>query len=113
VPFQVVNKHWHMPTPQDVFIGRPSLLGNPFTHLAGRTRAEILVESREEAVQAYAQWLWHKVVIQRDRAVLSALRAIAQGSNLVCYCAPALCHGEVIAHCIDWLNAHEWPELCD
>ena len=39
-----------------VYIGRPSALGNPFSHLKG-TLAEYSVNSRDEAVDKYEIWL--------------------------------------------------------
>jgi len=53
---QIVNSHTHSPTNDDVYIGRPSLFGNPVSHRQEST-AVIQVETRENAVQAYEDWL--------------------------------------------------------
>ena len=52
---QVVNKYQHTPTDADVYIGRGSSLGNPFTgskELAN-TKAEFQCSCREEAIASY------------------------------------------------------------
>ncbi len=74
--------------PYDIYIGRPSKWGNPFTHKAGTT-AQTVVGSREEAVEAYREW----ITTQPDlMAALPELR----GKTLGCWCAPQVCHGDVL-----------------
>lgn len=82
--------------PYDVYIGRPSKWGNPFTHKSG-TRAEIMVNSREEAVSRYREW------IQTQPQLLSALHEL-KGKTLGCWCAPNACHGDVLAELADKLG---------
>ena len=50
----VVNKRTHVTKvgTVDVYCGRGSVLGNPFSHKEG-TKATFVVESRDEAVEAY------------------------------------------------------------
>lgn len=75
--------------PHDVYIGRPSRWGNPFSHRAG-TAARYRVATREAAVAAYAEW----VLTQPELvAALPELR----GKVLGCWCAPLACHGDVLA----------------
>lgn len=96
----VVNKHWHKPTNNDIFIGRGSPLGNPYSHLRSSKENIINVATREEAIKKYADWLDDqyntsasvKTVI--DGLVQRELRG--ESTNLVCYCAPSPCHGEII-----------------
>jgi hypothetical protein len=96
----VVNKRTHKPTDRDVYIGRPTPLGNPYTHQLGTT-AEIHVGTREEAVLMYRLWL-PKQIIGGNKEVIEALQNIQQMAEhdddvyLVCWCAPKKCHGEVI-----------------
>lgn len=96
---RIVNKHWHKPTPNDVYIGRGSPFGNPYSHM-DNTKAEHKVSTREEAIAKYREWFEHA---RLNEPVLAAMlnemkRAHLEGHdlNLVCYCAPARCHGEVI-----------------
>lgn len=75
----------------DVYIGRPSKWGNPFTHIRDRqTRAEFIVDSRDEAVKAYEEW------VKRQPHLMAALHEL-KGKTLGCWCAPQACHGDVLA----------------
>jgi len=78
---KVLNKmHGGVP-PGAVYIGRPSKWGNPF--VIGRDG------SRDEVIAKYRAWL-----LRNDRlmAALPELRS----KDLVCWCAPAPCHGDVL-----------------
>jgi hypothetical protein len=72
----------------DVYIGRPSKWGNPFSHKDG-TLAEFRVGSRDEAVDAYRDWIATQPDLLAD---LPELR----GKVLGCWCAPQRCHGDVL-----------------
>lgn len=76
--------------PFDVYIGRPSKWGNPFSHLSG-TLAKFRVSSREEAVKRYEEYL-----LSRPDLVAAAKREL-RGKVLGCWCAPKPCHGDVLA----------------
>jgi hypothetical protein len=95
VKITIVNKHWHKPTKDDCYCGRGSPLGNPYSHMQG-TKAEFVVASREEAVEKYLSWFTKARF--SDPIVYQALTQMVQhiydghDLNLVCYCAPALCH---------------------
>ena len=68
--------------PHDVYIGRPSKWGNPFVVGRDGTRAEVIAR--------YERWL------ASQPELLAALPVLA-GKTLGCWCAPAPCHGEVLA----------------
>ncbi|MFS8304204.1 DUF4326 domain-containing protein [Bacillus altitudinis] len=74
----VVNKHHGVP--DDVYIGRGSQWGNPFSHLSN-TEADFKVDTREEAIEMYRRWL-----ITQPRLVKS-LRDL-KGKTLGCFCKP-------------------------
>lgn len=95
----VVNR-FHILMGEDdlVYIGRGSLWGNPFSHKEG-TKADFIVESREEAVAQYELLLWQR--IQSGVVTLEQLASL-QGKRLVCFCKPAACHGDVLAKASDW-----------
>lgn len=100
---RVVAKHSHTPTNNDVYVGRGSALGNPFSHKKG-TKAAYVVETRTAAIEHYRAWLQERIA-EREPAVMRALAAIYDRAkcgdvNLVCYCAPLSCHGEVIAEVV-------------
>jgi hypothetical protein len=77
--------------PYDIYVGRPSKWGNPFTHIADRkTQAEFVVATREEAVAKYEKWL------MTQPQLLAALHEL-RGRVLGCWCDPLSCHGNVLA----------------
>lgn len=70
----------------DVYVGRPSKWGNPFS--IGRDG------TREEVISKYRAW-----VVQQPQllASLDELRGLVLG----CWCAPEACHAEVLAEMAD------------
>lgn len=99
----VLNKHVHGIPNGAVYIGRGSKWGNPFTSIQGRnTLAAEVVGSREEAIEKYRQWLWNK--IQAGEIQLQEL-ADLHGKDLVCFCAPKPCHGDVLERAAKWALA--------
>ncbi len=66
----------------DVYIGRPSKWGNDFKVGRDGTRAQVIAR--------YEAWL------ATQPELLAALPELA-GKTLGCWCAPAPCHGEVLA----------------
>lgn len=75
--------------PFDIYIGRPSKWGNPFSHKDG-TLAKFRVATRDEAVAAYEVWL-------REQPELMAALPELRGKVLGCWCKPLSCHGDVLA----------------
>ena len=73
----------------DIYIGRPSKWGNPFSHLSG-TLAQYKVSSREEAVQKYEEWLLNQPEL------ITSLPEL-KGKILGCWCHPKSCHGDVLS----------------
>lgn len=78
----------------DMYIGRPSKWGNPFSHKAG-TRADFIVESREAAIAAYRDW----ITTGDGRYLLQDLHEL-KGKTLGCWCKPCSCHGDVLAELV-------------
>lgn len=72
----------HKRKPYDVFIGRPSIWGNPF--VIGKDG------SREEVIEKYEQY-----IISRPD-LLDKLPTL-KGKVLGCWCAPQKCHGDILA----------------
>lgn len=76
--------------PYDVYIGRPSKWGNPFSHLSGDDGlAKFKVATRAKAIEFYERW------IQTQPELMAALPEL-RGKILGCWCAPKRCHGEVL-----------------
>ena len=72
----------------DVYIGRGSPWGNPYSHLP-YSAATYKVGSREEAVENYREYILAKPDLL---ARLSELK----GKRLGCWCFPQKCHGDVL-----------------
>jgi hypothetical protein len=77
----------------DVYVGRPSIWGNPFSHLPN-TRAQFQVATREEAVARYEEWV-------KSQPELMALLPTLKDQVLGCWCAPQACHADVLAKLAD------------
>jgi hypothetical protein len=82
---RVVHKNF----PHDIYIGRPSIWGNPFSHLPN-TLAKFRVSTRTEAIASYDQWV-------RSQSHLMARVHELYGKTLGCWCKPLACHGDVLA----------------
>ena len=81
----------------DVYIGRGSKWGNPFSHVWSSTYPVTVVATREEAITRYREW------IQTQPRLLASLHEL-RGKRLGCWCAPLRCHGEVLAELADALS---------
>jgi len=70
--------------PRDaVYVGRPSKWGNPFVIGLDGDRARV--------VELYRSWL----VCERSDLYFAAQQEL-KGKHLVCWCAPASCHADVL-----------------
>jgi len=65
----------------DVYIGRPSKWGNPFK--VGKDG------TRQQVIKKYQRYLMN------NPTLLAALPEL-KGKRLGCWCAPLLCHGDVL-----------------
>ena len=74
----------------DVYIGRPSKFGNPFTHLKHLGGPLVIVDSREEAIECYGNWIHF-----RPDLIADAKKEL-KGKVLGCWCDPQDCHGHVL-----------------
>lgn len=85
----------------DVYIGRPSIFGNQFTHHTRKTLAVHQVPSRFEAIKKYRDWLIANPNVMQEALAL-------RGKTLGCWCCnkpsdgdlplrKMVCHGQVLA----------------
>lgn len=86
-------------TAEGEYVGRPSVLGNPFSHQKD-TLAEFQVATREDAIACYEEWLRGRLE-EKDPFVcgeMNRLYRIAKRRDLtlLCWCAPSPCHADVI-----------------
>ena len=77
----------------DVYIGRPSKWGNPFS-CKNETLAKFKTKNREESIKKFKVW------IMRQPNLLADLHEL-RGKVLACWCAPKTCHGDVLARLAD------------
>lgn len=87
------------------YIGRGSVLGNPYTSLKGETLAQFKVSTREESVRLFKEYLIKKIE-EGDEDIINELNIIYDLAlngkvDLVCFCSPKLCHGHVIKNLIE------------
>jgi hypothetical protein len=81
---KVWNKRDPDVPPDAVYVGRPSLYGNPFKIGQHGDRARVLYRYRFE------------VLAELTTAQLDLLRANLRGKDLVCWCAPLPCHADLL-----------------
>lgn len=82
-----------------VYIGRPSVLGNPVS-----MGSEC---DREWAITEYKSWFKEQYAVNEGfRNYVNALAAQAKKGDLVliCWCVPKACHGDVVKDFILYLN---------
>lgn len=88
--------------PNNYYIGRPSVLGNPFTHNGVRTNlAKLSFKTREDAIAAYEKYF--DTMYGKDDEFTKAFDEIyehyknGEDIYLQCFCKPLACHGDIIA----------------
>lgn len=73
----------------DVYIGRPSIFGNPF---------KIGIDgNRQEVILKYKKWLYNNPKLLKEIDKL-------KGKILGCHCKPKKCHGDVLCDIINRRN---------
>ena len=82
---RVLNKHTITLERHDeaVYIGRPTKWGNPFHIVPGK-------QTREQVVQRFAEYL------RNNPELMAAARKELRGRDLLCFCAPLACHGDIL-----------------
>jgi hypothetical protein len=93
---KVVNKNKE---PYEIYIGRGSLFGNPFTHKdVEKTKAIVQCKNVKEAVEKYKQWVLGIIKIEGVQPpAIEKIREL-KGKVLGCYCdQDKPCHGQVLA----------------
>jgi len=81
--------------PYDVYIGRPSKWGNPYSHKEG-TSAKYFKPTREEAIEAYREYILNG----EGKHLLEDLHEL-DGKTLGCWCKPKACHGDILVEIIN------------
>lgn len=73
----------------DVFIGRPSIWGNPYHVSLGR----------DKCIALYREYVWAQ--IYSNKISIPMLLSL-DGLRLGCFCKPQACHGDVIREAVAW-----------
>lgn len=79
---RVLNKYRDPIPPDAVYIGRPSKWGNPFVIGKHGNRVTVIA-------------LFEQYLHARPHLIAEA-KAELRGRDLVCFCAPQACHGDVL-----------------
>lgn len=90
----------------DVYVGRPTEWGNPYSHKDG-TKAQFKVGSVEEAIEQFRHHLWRR--LQAEPNLVRRVAAL-HGKTLACWCAPGPCHAEVLVAASAWAVAQLQPQ---
>jgi hypothetical protein len=89
--------------PGQVYVGRPSPLGNPYA--LGRDG------NREQVIAKYSRWLWARLQEHDSPQEYELRRLLAQARSgeleLLCWCHPLPCHAEVVRSALLWLAGEE------
>jgi hypothetical protein len=92
--------------PRVIKVTRPSIFGNPFTHLAcgwgcasKNHHERTHVKNREEAIALFTEY-WYADE-QRGLRVI-AREDFPADAILVCVCHPKPCHADIIAGYLNW-----------
>ena len=94
---EILNKYKVESTKGTIYIGRGSPLGNPFPITKELPRLE--------AIAKYKVYLIQRILSNND-IILNALRSLKEDSKLLCFCAPAPCHGDVIKEVWEELSSY-------
>lgn len=97
----IVHNRKTEPSIDGIYIGRPYVLGNPFSHKE-KSIAEHKVKSRDDAVDEYEKWLDEKLkdvesAEYKEFYRLLELYKTNKRLDLICWCHPLRCHGDIIA----------------
>jgi hypothetical protein len=89
---------------EGVYIGRPSLLGNPFKIGEHGTR--------EEVIAKYRVWLWRQIQQRNDvyRELVRLAELARKGDlTLICWCKQpeqfVRCHGDILKAAVTWIRS--------
>lgn len=67
--------------------------------------------SRSEVVEKYRKWLWvefnKKEEVYEELVRIGNLVKEGKDVELVCWCKPLDCHGDVVKSCVEWMIRSE------
>lgn len=86
----VVNKYKEG---YDIYIGRGSKWGNPYTIGIDGTRLEV--------IEKFKKYLWER--IKAGKITHTDLLEL-KGKRFGCFCKPQPCHGDVLVAALNWME---------
>lgn len=103
---KIVNKRFYKGN--GIYVGRPSILGNPYTHIKDKkTKAEFIVSNRDEAVERYREWIkeqWRSnPFVEKELFRITEIAIKNDEVTLICWCSPLRCHCEYVAKMIIYI----------
>lgn len=101
VMIYIYNRRTETHNKNDFYIGRGSVLGNPYSHIKDRkTKAIYEAKDRDDAIDKYSHYF--DLMYGSNKAFTQAIDEIFEvyksGDDvfLGCFCKPLRCHGDVI-----------------
>lgn len=79
---RVLNKTRDVIPSDAVYVGRPSIWGNPFVIGKDGTRKDVIEKYRKH--------------IMTNKQLLDKIKNDLSGKDLVCWCSPKRCHGDIL-----------------
>lgn len=93
-PYKPLVRHKGREGIGDFYVGRPTFWGNRFRLPKGGGTDD----ERRLVVLQYAREMEERSEAQRQMMLSTIRRVLGEGSKLVCWCAPKLCHAQVLAY---------------
>lgn len=98
-----ISKENHEDSPNNFFIHRPYILGNPYTEIKDKTtKAKFVVKDRDTAIKMYDSYfdIMYDGNVAFKKTVDEIYELYKNGEDvyLGCYCKPQPCHGDIIVN---------------
>lgn len=87
-----------------VYIGRYSAEHNLKRSIFANPHKLSPEEQRGDTIQKYKEWLWDELLSER---ITKKQLLDLDGKDLVCYCKPKACHGDVVLAAFKWVKENE------
>lgn len=92
------NKYHKTASAEAVYIGRPSVWGNPFS---------VQEYGREKAIELYRKWIF----APEQKELRERARKELRDKDLVCFCKPKACHGDWLLEVANYESEPEFKEI--
>ena len=94
---KVLNKRTDKIPPDAIYVGRPSIWGNPLTiHEVMVLRKVTKEEAHKIATEWYRRYLEEDFKQHGGNSLIELAKKRLKGKDLVCWCAPLPCHADIL-----------------